>query len=205
MAGAAETASDLETLRRAAADCTGCELYRNAEQTVFGRGPAPARLMLIGEQPGDREDRAGEPFVGPAGRLLDRALTEAGIRRDEVYLTNAVKHFSFEQRGERRIHQTPTAAQIRACRPWLDAELRVVAPAALGVLGATAAQALLGRTFRVTRQRGQMIDWEGHAVVATVHPSAVLRAPPERRAELFDGFVEDLKVLAAALQRIVEP
>lgn len=145
---------DLESLRLAAACCEGCGLYRNATQTVFGEGPSQARFMLVGEQPGDQEDRQGHPFVGPAGRILDKGLAEAGIPRDDVYVTNAVKHFSFVPRGKRRIHQKPTAAEVTACHPWLDAELAVVDPSVIVVLGATAAQALLGRTFRVTQHRG---------------------------------------------------
>lgn len=165
---------------------------------MFGLGPTSAWLMLVGEQPGDQEDREGEPFVGPAGRLLDRALGEAGIDRDGVYVTNAVKHFRFELRGTRRIHQKPTVTQIRACRPWLDAELRTVRPAVLGTLGATAAQALLGRTFRLTEHRSEVLTWEGYELVATLHPAAVLRAPDEdARAEAFAGLVADLRVLAA--------
>jgi DNA polymerase len=164
---------------------------------VFGAGPDSAWLMLVGEQPGDQEDLAGEPFVGPAGRMLDRALTDAGIRRDEAYVTNAVKHFKFELRGKRRIHQKPNAAEIRACRPWLDAELRVVRPTMLVVLGATAAQALLGPSFRVTAHRGEVIDWEGGPrIVPTVHPSSILRAPDDKRAAAYDSLVADLRVVA---------
>jgi uracil-DNA glycosylase family protein len=186
---------DLDELRRAAAGCRGCDLYANATQTVFGEGPAHARYMLVGEEPGDQEDRRGEPFVGPAGRVLDRALGEAGIERDEVYLTNAVKHFSFTLKGKRRIHQKPTAAEIEACHPWLDAELAVVRPRVVVVLGATAARALLGRSFRVTRQRGEPVPLGEAVAVATVHPSAVLRAPD--RDEAYAGFLADLKVAAS--------
>lgn len=153
--------------------------------------------MMVGEQPGDREDRAGEPFVGPAGRLLDRALREAHIPRAEVYLTNTVKHFKFDQRGKRRIHQRPSVEEIRACRPWLDAELRVFDPRVLVTLGATAAQALLGSSFRVTKHRGEILDWApGLALVPTVHPSAILRAPEDRRSDEFRALVADLTVVA---------
>jgi DNA polymerase len=187
----------LDDLRDSSAGCTRCDLYRHARGTVFGAGRESAWLMLVGEQPGDQEDLAGEPFVGPAGRVLDRALTDAGIRRDETYVTNAVKHFKFEQRGKRRIHQKPNAAEIRACRPWLDAELRVVRPTMLVALGATAAQALLGPSFRVTAHRGEVIDWQGGPrIVPTVHPSSILRAPDDRRAAAFDSLVADLRVVA---------
>ncbi|MEV0309692.1 UdgX family uracil-DNA binding protein [Nonomuraea fuscirosea] len=186
---------DLDTLRRAAAGCEGCDLFRNATQAVFGEGPRRARFMLVGEQPGDREDREGRPFVGPAGRILDRGLEEAGIARDDVYLTNAVKHFSFVPRGKRRIHQKPTAAEIDACRPWLEAELSVVRPEVVVVLGATAARSLLGREFKVTRQRGEPVPLGDALAVATVHPSAVLRAPD--RDEAYAGFLADLRAAAA--------
>ncbi|MEV0165043.1 UdgX family uracil-DNA binding protein [Nonomuraea fuscirosea] len=186
---------DLDTLRRAAAGCEGCDLFRNATQAVFGEGPRRARFMLVGEQPGDREDREGHPFVGPAGRILDRGLEEAGIARDDVYLTNAVKHFSFVPRGKRRIHQKPTAAEIDACRPWLEAELSVVRPGVVVVLGATAARSLLGREFKVTRQRGEPVPLGDALAVATVHPSAVLRAPD--RDEAYAGFLADLRAAAA--------
>ncbi|MEV5895826.1 UdgX family uracil-DNA binding protein [Nonomuraea fuscirosea] len=186
---------DLDTLRRAAAGCEGCDLFRNATQAVFGEGPRRARFMLVGEQPGDREDREGRPFVGPAGRILDRGLEEAGIARDDVYLTNAVKHFSFVPRGKRRIHQKPTAAEIDACRPWLEAELSVVRPEVVVVLGATAARSLLGREFKVTRQRGAPVPLGDALAVATVHPSAVLRAPDRDAA--YAGFLADLRAAAA--------
>jgi DNA polymerase len=185
---------DLPSLRSAAACCQGCDLYRNATRTVFGEGPERARFMLVGEQPGDQEDRQGHPFVGPAGRVLDRGLEEAGIAREDVYLTNAVKHFSFIPRGKRRIHQKPTAAEIDACRPWLSAELAVVKPEVVVVLGATAARALLGREFRVTRHRGEPVPLGDALAVATVHPSAVLRAPD--RDEAYAGFLADLKAAA---------
>ncbi|HXV92215.1 MAG TPA: UdgX family uracil-DNA binding protein [Pseudonocardia sp.] len=187
---------DLDELRRAAARCTGCELHGPATQTVVGEGPQSAWLVLVGEQPGDREDIEGAPFVGPAGRLLDRALREAGIARDEVYVTNAVKHFRFERSGNRRLHKTPAVSHIRACRPWLDAELALVRPTAVGALGATAGKALLGPSFRITASRGQVLDFEGRAMVATAHPSAVLRTPPERRDEAFGALVADLGVMA---------
>ncbi|TDC01082.1 uracil-DNA glycosylase [Nonomuraea longispora] len=186
----------LDDLREAAAHCEGCGLYRNATRTVFGEGPKRAAFMLVGEQPGDQEDRQGHPFIGPAGRVLDRGLREAGIARESVYLTNAVKHFSFTPRGKRRIHQKPTAAEIDACRPWLDAELAVVRPKVVVVLGATAARALLGREFRVTRQRGEPVPLGDALAVATVHPSAVLRAPD--RDDAYEGFLSDLRTAADA-------
>jgi uracil-DNA glycosylase family protein len=190
-------ATDLEALRREAAGCVRCELYAPATRTVFGQGPPSAWLMLVGEQPGDREDLAGAPFVGPAGRLLDTVLERAGIDRDEVYVTNAVKHFRFERSGNRRLHKTPGVTHIRACRPWLDGELRAVAPTAVVTLGATAGKALLGPAFRITDQRGQVLDWEGHRLVPTVHPSAVLRGPGDRRERATTELVADLAVAAA--------
>ncbi len=186
----------LEDLRDDAAHCTRCDLHGPATQTVFGEGPPTAWLVLVGEQPGDREDVEGRPFVGPAGRLLDHALTEAGIGRDEVYVTNAVKHFRFERSGPRRLHRTPTVTQIRACAPWLAGELDAVDPLAVGLLGATAAKALLGPAFRVSRDRGRVLDHQGRHVVATAHPAAVLRTPPESHDEAFAAFVADLGVLA---------
>ena len=188
----------LESLREAAKVCRGCELWRNATQTVFGEGPAGAELMFVGEQPGDQEDKAGRPFVGPAGRIFDEALEEVGIQRSRVYVTNAVKHFKWEPRGKRRIHQKPNAAELAACRPWLDAELATLQPRVLVCLGATAAQALLGRTFRVTKQRGTPVDSPlAEIVVATIHPSAILRAK-DRDAE-YAGFVADLHAVVALL------
>jgi DNA polymerase len=187
---------DLDSLRSAAACCEGCDLYRNATQTVFGEGPRQARFMLVGEQPGDQEDRQGHPFVGPAGRILDKGLQEAGIERDDVYLTNAVKHFSFTPRGKRRIHQKPTAAEIDACQPWLNAELAVVRPEVVVVLGATAARSLLGRAFKVTQHRGEPVPLGESLAVATIHPSAVLRAPDRDAA--YAGFLADLQAAARA-------
>jgi uracil-DNA glycosylase len=191
---------NLTSLRDAARDCRACPLWETGTQTVFGEGRARAEVMLVGEQPGDQEDKAGKPFVGPAGRLLDRGLEEAGIDRGSAYVTNAVKHFKWQARGKRRIHQKPSWGELAACRPWLDAELEVVSPRALVLLGATAAQSLLGRQFRVTRQRGELLDSElAEIVVATVHPSAILRAEDEDREREFAAFVDDLRVVAAAL------
>ena len=191
----------LKDLRDASAGCRGCHLWRNATQTVFGEGLKKARVMLVGEQPGDREDREGRPFVGPAGRELDRALVEAGIDRDEAYVTNVVKHFKFTERGKRRIHATPKRFEIDACRPWLDEELRVVAPEALVLLGATAAKAILGSSFRVTQQRGQLLESDLAPIVsATIHPSAILRGPDEAtRQEERKAFTADLANVARAL------
>jgi DNA polymerase len=190
----------LPALREAAADCKGCDLWRLGTQTVFGEGPESALVMFVGEQPGDQEDRAGKPFVGPAGRLLDKALAEAGIERSFTYMTNAVKHFKWQARGKRRIHQTPTWAEIAACRPWLEAELAVIRPRVLVLLGATAAQSLLGREFRVTQNRRKLIESDlAEAVTATIHPSAVLRGEPERREAEFAAFVDDLRFVASLL------
>jgi len=194
----------LKALREASAGCHGCHLWRGATQTVFGEGRKASRLMLVGEQPGDREDRMGKPFVGPASRELDRGLEAAGIDRAEAYLTNVVKHFKFEERGRRRIHQTPKRFEIDACIPWLDAELEVVKPEALVLLGATAAKALLGGSFRVTRHRGELLDSElAPVVTATVHPSSILRQPDEdSRVRERDAFAADLTVVARALSRV---
>lgn len=185
----------LPALRQAAKNCTNCDLYKRGTQTVFGEGRAKAQVMLVGEQPGNQEDLEGHPFVGPAGRLLDTALAEAGIDRQQVYVTNAVKHFKWEPRGKRRIHKKPNAAEIAACRPWLDAEIAVVQPNIIVCLGATAAQALLGRDFRVTQHRGEFIELPGMPLItATVHPSAILRAPDDdTRHQEMRRFIEDLR------------
>ena len=192
---------NLTALRSAAAGCRGCHLWRGATQTVFGEGRKASRVMLVGEQPGDKEDKAGEPFVGPAGRELDRGLEAAGIERKDAYVTNVVKHFKFEERGRRRIHQTPKRFEIEACKPWLAEELKVVKPEALVLLGATAAKALLGSSFRVTRHRGELLDSDlAPIVAATIHPSAILRGPDEAsRQEEREAFAEDLRVVAKAL------
>ncbi len=192
----------LSSLRRAASGCRGCDLYECATQTVFGEGRRHARLMLVGEQPGDQEDRAGKPFVGPSGRLLDAALAAAGIDRDQVYVTNAVKHFKWEPRAgtKKRIHKTPSARQIKACHPWLQAEMAVVQPEVVVALGAAAAQSLMGKDFRVTKSRGKAIEVDfARALVATVHPSAVLRAPAEERAKAEKEFVRDFRAVAKLL------
>ncbi|MFI0351660.1 UdgX family uracil-DNA binding protein [Actinomadura sp. 9N407] len=220
--------TDLEALRRAAAGCRGCTLYENATQTVFGGGAPHARVVFVGEQPGDQEDRKGEPFVGPAGRLLDKALEEAGIERGDVYITNAVKHFKFkhqESGGKRRIHEAPNVREMRACRPWLLAELRALEPDVVVALGATAGKALLGSSFRVTKQRGELFplpdldligtpaaanaseDASANAsagrqraemcLLATIHPSAVLRS--DDRDTMYEGLVNDLRIAATAL------
>jgi DNA polymerase len=190
----------LTALRAAAADCRGCSLYRNATQTVFGEGPASADVVLVGEQPGDQEDRQGRPFVGPAGKLLDRALSDAGIDRRKVFITNVVKHFKFAPRGKRRIHKRPSAEEVRACAPWFRAELRAVRPTAVVALGATAAQDLFGRSFRVTRERGRRLDSKlAPVVMATIHPSAILRADDEDREHEYERFVADLRTLAREL------
>ena len=188
-----------DRLREAAAGCRACDLWTRGTQTVFGEGKRGARLMLVGEQPGDQEDIAGRPFVGPAGRLLDRALAEAGIDRREVYVTNAVKHFKWEPRGKRRIHQKPNAAEVRACRPWLEAEIAVVKPSAVVLLGATAAQALLGKDFKVSQRRGDLLDSPlAPVVMATVHPSSLLRAPDDETRRIETArFIEDLRKVAA--------
>jgi uracil-DNA glycosylase len=191
----------LAALREAAAGCRGCHLWRPATQTVFGEGLKRSRAMFVGEQPGDKEDQAGRPFVGPAGREFDRGLEAAGIPRDEAYLTNVVKHFKFDERGGRRIHQTPKRFEVDACKPWLAEELRVVSPEALVILGATAAKALLGSSFRVTQQRGELLDSDlAPSVTATIHPSAILRQrDDESRYAERAAFAEDLRVVARAL------
>src|SRR5918994_4219898 len=189
----------LRKVAEAAKGCRACDLWRSGTQTVFGEGRAKAELMLVGEQPGAQEDLAGRPFVGPAGKLLDRALEEAGIDRELAYVTNVVKHFKWQPRGKRRIHQKPNAAEIAACRPWLDAELTLIRPEVLVCLGATAAQALLGRQFRVSKDRGVPVESElAPVVMATVHPSSILRSD-DREAEMAI-FVEDLRRVAAALR-----
>ena len=193
----------LPTLRAAAKKCRGCHLYKRATQTVFGEGPRRATLLVVGEQPGDAEDRAGHPFVGPSGTLLDRAFDAVGIDRDDVYVTNAVKHFKWasEARSKRRLHKTPNASELRACRPWLEQEVALVRPAVILCLGATAAKALLGRTFSVLEHRGAAMESEwADAVFATVHPSAVLRAPSGQRAAAERKFVSDLRRVAKHLR-----
>jgi DNA polymerase len=208
----------IDRLRDAAQECRGCDLWENATQTVFGEGPPKARVLLVGEQPGDREDLEGQPFVGPAGRILDSALEAAGIARDDVYVTNAVKHFRWEARGKRRIHKKPSVEQVNACRPWLEAEIDLVGPEVVVCLGATAAQALLGRDFRVSRQRGEFVPSPaglrgpnavtglrgpnavtGPVLTATVHPSSILRAPDDAREAEMAAFVADLAAVAQRL------
>ena len=200
MAEPPREARSVEELRKAAASCQGCDLYRDATQTVFGEGAERSRLMLIGEQPGDQEDLQGKPFIGPAGRLLEKCLDEAGIDRKRVYVTNAVKHFRFTMRGKRRLHEKPNAGQVRACRPWLEAEIQVVKPGMLVLLGATAAQSVMGPAFRVIKQRGEVLDSPfGIPTVATVHPSLILRATDaESREAALQSLIDDLKVAAAA-------
>jgi uracil-DNA glycosylase len=192
---------NLKVLKAASRDCRGCDLYKNATQTVFGDGQPKARVMFVGEQPGDKEDLTGEPFVGPAGALLSRAMEEAGIDRTAAYVTNSVKHFKFEMRGKKRIHKKPAGIEIAACRPWLDSEIEAVRPEIIVCLGATAAQAFLGKDFRVTKQRGQIIATErAPQILATVHPSSILRAPDEEsRHREYASFVSDLKVVAKVI------
>jgi uracil-DNA glycosylase len=206
----------LEELRSAAAGCRACELWQDTTQTVFGEGPGTARVVLVGEQPGDQEDRKGEPFVGPAGRLLDKALAEAGVDRATAYVTNAVKHFGHVVKGKRRIHQTPGAEHLRACRPWLEAEFAVLQPEVVVALGATAAKSLISPSFRITREHGQLMPWTPPGapaptedddedaphqtwILATTHPSAILRTPDEARDAAYATLVADLKVVAHAL------
>ena len=203
---AAELIPDRPTLasvRAAATRCRACNLWKRGTQTVFGEGASKAELMFVGEQPGDQEDLAGHPFVGPAGKLLDRALVEAGIDRGAVYVTNVVKHFKWEPRGKRRIHKKPNAAEIAACRPWLDTEIELVKPRAIVCLGATAAQALLGRQFKVTAHRGEFVPSSlAPLVTATVHPSSILRAPDEESRHLeMERFTDDLRKVARALKQ----
>lgn len=192
----------LPALREAAKDCEGCDLYLAATQTVFGEGSAEARVVFVGEQPGDMEDRQGRPFVGPAGGVFDRALEQAGIDRKLTYVTNAVKHFSFEPRGKARLHKKPRVGEVRACAPWLRAELATIEPDVLVLLGATAAQAIFGPQFRITQERGIVKQGElAQAILATIHPSAVLRAPDEAaRKQLFESLVEDLRTVAKLLK-----
>jgi uracil-DNA glycosylase family protein len=199
--GVAQTPSkpkSVEQLKAAAASCRACDLWEAATQTVFGDGDDHARMMLVGEQPGDQEDLQGRPFVGPAGRLLERALDDAGIDRRRVYVTNAVKHFRFTRRGKRRLHEKPNAGQVRACRPWLEAEIEVVRPRIIVLLGATAAQSVMGPAFRVSKQRGEVLESpSGIPVVATVHPSSILRATDDESREVaMSSFIADLRVAA---------
>jgi DNA polymerase len=201
MRKAAEKLREWDAAREEALSCRACDLWRQATQTVFGAGPLDAPLMFVGEQPGDKEDVAGKPFVGPAGRILDRGLAEAGIARDKAYVTNAVKHFKWVQRGKRRLHSKPGAREIQACHPWLEAEIATLKPAVIVALGATAAKALLGNTFRVSRQRGEPVASPlAPHVLATVHPSSLLRAPdPAAREADYARFVADLRVVATLL------
>jgi uracil-DNA glycosylase len=194
---------DLQSLAEAAQVCRGCELYKRGTQTVFGEGPAKASVIFVGEQPGDQEDLQGRPFVGPAGQLLDKAMEQAGIDRSQAYVTNAVKHFKWEPRGKRRLHSKPNAREMSACRPWLEAEMEAIHPEIIVCLGATAAQSLLGPSFRITKQRGQIMqsDW-GLPILATYHPSALLRAPDEvARAEMHKMFLSDLKKVAQFIDK----
>jgi DNA polymerase len=192
----------LTKLQAAAPACRGCDLYRHATQVVFGEGRQDARVVMIGEQPGDEEDRKGHPFVGPAGRLLNKAMQEAGLDREKIYVTNAVKHFKFVERGKRRIHAKPNGIEISACRPWLEAELATIEPELVVCLGATAAQSLMGRDFRITASRGKFFPHKwAKEIVATVHPSAVLRMP-ERFEEEYGLFVQDLRVIAARVHEL---
>jgi uracil-DNA glycosylase len=192
----------IEKLQEAAKECRACPLWKTGTQTVFGEGSRHAKVIFVGEQPGNEEDLAGKPFVGPAGKLLDKALDEAGINRDEIYVTNAVKHFKWEPKGKRRLHKKPNSGEIAACRPWLEAELDVLQPQVLVCLGATAAQALLGKQFRVTKHRGEFLESSlARHVIATVHPSSILRAPDdETRHSEMERFVEDLKKVAKVIR-----
>lgn len=192
----------LDSLRHAAAGCEGCELYKNATQTVFGAGSVKARVFFVGEQPGDYEDKAGLPFVGPAGKLLDKALADAGIDRSDAYFTNAVKHFKFEWKGKRRLHKKPRQMEVNACLPWLEEEIKQVEPDVIVCLGATAAQALLGNKFKVSQERGRFMRHPSAPyIVATVHPSSILRAPDEeKRHEQMEHFIADLKLIAHVLE-----
>jgi uracil-DNA glycosylase family protein len=193
----------LENLRSAARSCEGCDLYRNATQTVFGEGAEKASLLLVGEQPGDMEDREGHPFVGPAGRILDRALGEAEIPRQQVYITNAVKHFKFIQRGKRRLHQKPLIRQVTACRPWLEAEFQAIQPKVVVCMGATAAQSVLGRSVRVTEERGRFLSNGERTVFLTTHPSAILRLREKsERDEAFRRLVDEMKLVGSKLRQM---
>lgn len=192
----------LTKLRASAPGCQGCDLYRHATQVVFGEGPKDAKVVMVGEQPGDEEDRKGHPFVGPSGRLLSRAMHETGLDREKIYVTNAVKHFKFVERGKRRIHSKPNAVEISACRPWLEAELTAIGPELVVCLGATAAQSLMGRDFRITAQRGKFFPHQwAKEIVATVHPSAILRVP-DRFEEEYKLFIHDLQVIAARVHEL---
>ena len=203
---AKERTAELARVRAKATRCEACPLYKLGTQTVFGEGPVAARLLLIGEQAGDKEDLAGHPFIGPAGHLLDRALADAGIDRAEVYVTNAVKHFKWKPAGKRRLHQKPNSREILACRPWLEQEIDLVEPELLVALGATAAQALMGRSFRVTASRGQVLqDPRGRPLLATVHPSSVLRAPPDQRDAQYQALVADLKKIPSRRPKPRQP
>jgi uracil-DNA glycosylase family protein len=195
---------DLDQLRAAAHECRGCELYQHATQVVFGEGPPDAKVVMVGEQPGDEEDQKGHPFVGPSGRLLSKAMQEAGLDREEIYVTNAVKHFKFIERGKRRIHAKPSGIEVAACRPWLEAELASVEPELVVCLGATAAQSLMGLSFRITKERGKFFPHHGAGqLVATVHPSAILRVP-ERYEEEYELFVRDLRLVAVKVKELSE-
>lgn len=196
------TTHDLTKLKAAAPACRGCDLFQHATQVVFGTGPPDARVVMVGEQPGDEEDRKGAPFVGPAGRLLSKAMHEAGLDREKIYVTNAVKHFKFVERGKRRIHAKPSGIQISACRPWLEAELAAIEPELVVCLGATAAQSLIGPAFRITKERGNFFPHSlAKEIVATVHPSAILRVP-ERYEEEYELFVNDLRVIARRVKQL---
>jgi uracil-DNA glycosylase family protein len=194
----------LDSLRGAAQTCRGCDLYKNATQTVFGEGPKDATVMLVGEQPGDMEDRQGHPFVGPAGRLLDKALAEARIPRDEVYITNAVKHFKWIQRGKRRLHQKPLIRQVIACKPWLDAEIKVIQPKVVVCLGATAAQSMAGRIVKITQERGKFLDSaSGVSIFITIHPSSIYRLQErEEQEKEYHRFAAEMKLVGRKLRRL---